>query len=781
MGIEIDQIFTASAKSSWHFLIENGQGCYVPAYQRPYSWDKDEIGRLYEDILHGIRQLMYRPDTVSFLGTLIAIHDTRYRTVQPIYQSEVAPRVMTIIDGQQRISTIIMSNIVLHNVINKISTNFKSKNESHFCWIAEQCTQTLADLRNTYLIDRASGDGNYRYYPRIIRSYSDVWSRRRGQARYESPIARLIWEYIEFSEDGNVSQFKYNPIDVNGNIIPAYKMITNSFHFIQKEINKICNSNPNQYDFPNILTATQDENLINAIWGFDIPEEVKHYVAEQNNDKNYNNFCHLLRLIIFALYLNHRIAITVVNARNEDDAFDMFEALNTTGEPLTAFETFKPKVIEAETLKEYEHSPSYTWISQIKEYLDRFKKADEKQKATSEMFVPFALAETGWKLQKKLNDQRRYLRDEFDFISKLNDIEKNRSFVRSLASLASFMRYGWNAEGDYAFQNDPLSIYDEEALVGFEALRSKTFNHSIVIGPLSRFYEQAFTASTSQDRVKKVDEFIYAIKATIAFSVLWRGAMGGTKNIESHYRDIMRSGINIGEINIPPFARRPERSSGSLSLSNYKQALRTILEHRGKVQTKDNWVQRVSSIGIYQHSSILARFLLYCATDDAVPDRIQSGLIKRGRSGYNPMLTLGQWRNQDYFTIEHIAPKSQSTGWDSRIYEEAHIVDTLGNLTLLPLEANNIIGNKSWEHKKLMYKLLSSETNAEFDQTKEQLGSVGLSISKTADQIFKNAKYLGICKSVALFDNPWSIDIINKRTNRLAELAWDRISPWLFS
>jgi len=35
-------------------------------------------------------------------------------TVKPVYQSEVAQRVMTLIDGQQRISTSVMMNIVLH-------------------------------------------------------------------------------------------------------------------------------------------------------------------------------------------------------------------------------------------------------------------------------------------------------------------------------------------------------------------------------------------------------------------------------------------------------------------------------------------------------------------------------------------------------------------------------------------------------------------------------------------------------------------------------------------
>ena len=446
MPTDIESIFSATAKSTWYFLIENGQGCYIPAYQRPYAWDRDNISRLFEDVLYGIQQIVNRPNTIRFLGTIIAIHDTHYRTVDPIYRTEVAPRVMTIIDGQQRICTAIMSNIALHDCIRRVAARFESRTEPHLFWIREECTQLSADLRNTYMIDRASGDGNYRYYPRVIRAYLDTWSRRQAQAKYESPIAKLIWKYIDFAEAGNRAKFKFKPIDRFGNLIPRDRMVYDAFGFVQREIPKICGSNPDHYRFPDLITATQETDFAEGIWGFPLPDHVKTFIAENSTDSSYNQFCYLLRLIIFARYLNHRVAITIVTASNEDDAFDMFEALNTTGEPLTAMETFKPKVIERETIDRYQHSPSYEYISQIEGYLDRYRKADGKQRATSEMLVPFALAETGHKLQKKLNVQRRYLRDEFDKLSTRDDIGKNRDFVRSVAQIATFMRYGWDVE-----------------------------------------------------------------------------------------------------------------------------------------------------------------------------------------------------------------------------------------------------------------------------------------------------------------------------------------------
>ena len=777
MTAEIDKIFTATAKSTWHFLQENGQGCYIPAYQRQYAWDRDNISRLFEDVIHGVCQLANRPNTISFLGTIIAIHDTKYRTVSPIFRTEVAPRVMTIIDGQQRICTVVMTNIAVHDYIRRAVKRFDSRTEPHFSWIKEECSQLLAELRNTYLIDRNSGDDNYRYYPRVIRAYDDAWSRRRGQARYDSYAAKIIWEYIDFTESGNVTEFRFNPVDSAGNLIDQHKSIYDAFQFIYRQIRRICRSNPDPYDFPDLATATQNPDFSEGIWGVELSLDVKAYIEEQADDTHYVDFCRLLRAIIFIRYFNHRVAITVVDAGSEDDAFDMFEALNTTGEPLTAFETFKPKVIEFEGLSRYAQSPSYKWIEETQEYLFQFRKADDRQRVTSEMLVPFALAETGWKLQKKLSDQRRYLRDEFDKLTALGNESKNRAFVRSISIVASFMRNGWNVQRGTKPCFDPLIVEDEEALVGFEAL--KGLKHSITIAPLSRFHEFAVDSS-GPEQIRRTKQFIEAIKATVAFSVLWRSAKGGTRNIDSHYRDIMK-GVEIAGETIRAMARRPNGKSGTLSLANYKKALRLILKHKGNVVTKEQWVKLVSNTGVYQHSSVLARFLLFCASDDAVLDKTEKGLIKRGRRGLCPILTYDQWVNATYFTVEHIAPQSRSDGWETAIYEDSKTVDTLGNLTLLPKEINKVISNRSWEHKRLMYHLLSAESQEEFDTISEGLAAAGLRISNKADDVLENAKFLGMCKSVSEYNDAWSVGIIEKRTKRTAELAWERINSWLFS
>ena len=724
----IEDIFTVHAQSAGEFMSVEGQGCYIPAYQRPYSWNEKNILRFFEDALRGISQITSQPKTISFIGTIIAIHDTKYQTVKPIYRPAVAPRVVTIIDGQQRICTIAMSNIVLHDCIRRTARQFKGKTEKHLSWIYEKCDQILDKLQDTYLIERESGDDNYRYYPRIIRAYSDAWSYRQGQAKYKSPVAKLIWEYIQFTKSETNSQFNLN-LGTND----YYKAVDNAFSIIQKQVERICQLDPpDGYDFPNLVKSTQKHESFGGSWDFSLPNEVEKYVLEASNDQYYEHFCHLLRFLIFTRYLNRRMAVTVVIADNENDAFDMFEALNTTGEPLTAFETFKPKVIEREELSKYKETESYKWMTKIEEYLN--KKVNKRQQVSSNMLIHFALFETGLKIEKTLTHQRRYLHDEFDKWSKRNNIEANRSFVRSLARVASFLESMWDVEKGQKPDFASLNIDNEEALVGFEFLRG--FKHSITVAPLARFYQQILDAEQEADRIKKTEDFVAAIKATVAFSALWRGAKGGTQNIDSYYRDIMRSGMHFDNESVPPLARCPNGRSGVVSIDNYKKALQLVLRYKGKIQNKEDWRKQASTTAIYQHSKVLTRFLIFCASDNTMPDDEEKGLVKKGRHKVNPLLTLNRWNDKAYFTIEHVAPQSRENGWEKSIYKsiysDSKTAHTLGNLILLPKEVNEIIGNRSWEHKKLMYSLLSAQTEDEFKDRQKDLAAVGLNLSKRA-------------------------------------------------
>ena len=446
MITDIDKIFSANATSIWRFLVETGQGCYIPPHQRPYAWTRQDISRLFEDVARGIQQIVHRSDTMNFVGTIIAIHDTNVGSGHPSPPGVPPSKVMTIVDGQQRICTVLMFNIALHDLIRRKMVQFKSREEPHLRSLIATSDQLLTDLKKTYSIDTQWGDEHHRYYPEVIRAYSDTWSHNAEEATYESPIAKLIWGYLLFCEVGTVTQFTFDSAGENGDWLDSHKTLSEAFQVIQNQVEDLGSSSKNGTDFPNLGTAFNQSDLLEHICGESIDEKLKTYVGEGDEDSDFDDVSSLLRLVVFARYLNHRVAVTIVTAKNENDAGDMFESLNTTGEQLTAFETFTPRVIQGETLEKYEGSPSYKRIVEIESYLSRFGSGKGKARATSEMLIAFALAETGYKLGSNLDDQRRYLRREYNDPAKLDDVAYRRAFVRAMAGVSAFMNYAWNYE-----------------------------------------------------------------------------------------------------------------------------------------------------------------------------------------------------------------------------------------------------------------------------------------------------------------------------------------------
>ena len=63
--MEIDEVFDADPISIERLLREPGQGFYIPAYQRSYSWDRVHILRLFDDIGYGVSKLLNSSDAIT--------------------------------------------------------------------------------------------------------------------------------------------------------------------------------------------------------------------------------------------------------------------------------------------------------------------------------------------------------------------------------------------------------------------------------------------------------------------------------------------------------------------------------------------------------------------------------------------------------------------------------------------------------------------------------------------------------------------------------------------
>ena len=85
------------------FLSSPDTRFIIPVYQRNYDWKKQQCRQLIEDICAVGAD---RRRDAHFIGSIVYIHDDVY--------SSSGIRDLTIIDGQQRITTITLIYLVLH-------------------------------------------------------------------------------------------------------------------------------------------------------------------------------------------------------------------------------------------------------------------------------------------------------------------------------------------------------------------------------------------------------------------------------------------------------------------------------------------------------------------------------------------------------------------------------------------------------------------------------------------------------------------------------------------
>jgi hypothetical protein len=762
--LDIEQVFRASSRTIFDVLTEAG-GCLIPAYQRPYSWDSSNVTRLLEDATLGLSSLANEPNAVRFLGSIIAVNE-------PPPRPAGWPRtLLSIIDGQQRLCTLVIFNILIHSKLAEIIRTLEDSENEVVMKMSEEVSVFLDELSKTYAFEYRRDGSVHRFYPRIIRSIDDNWSRDPSEARYVSPISRFTWAYVQHTYGSETGlSFVYRARDDAGDLIGGHEAISVVISSLSDELDKLANSAHETFKLPDTLTLRTNQTYVRELWQEQPPEDLGNFLeGADEEDEELQAVQKMLRLTALARFVNFRMAATIVEASAEDYAFDMFESLNTTGQPLTAFETFKPKVVEQEGA-DYVTSPSRRSIKIVEEYLDRFKKADERQVATSTLLIPFALAEDGHKLEKHLSYQRRYLRDKYH---SAGSRVRRRQFVKSLASVTSFVASAWRPlrRQDPQLLPDP-AYRDDEAEFCFEALRKS--NHEITIAPLSRFYA-AFQDAELDNKENAAHEFFGAVKAVTAFSMIWRAAFGNTANIDNAYREVMAEGVG----GAPPLCRRPE---GATSTAPTVENLRTALCAKLAAARidRDRWIRDASQAAIYKTGQGVTRFLLLAAAHDTVPDPTNPGFLTSGRRGSLPLMSRSSWNDAIMNSVEHVAPDARnSAGWPDDLYEDLRTVQSLGNFILMPSLENRVLGNKPWSHKRILYQIFGASTAQEARVAIANGRSVGFESSRTVRDLVEQSSVLPMCASVKNYSGPWDKDFVNRRSSHLAERAWDQIYQWL--
>lgn len=768
-----ENLFMAKAENLSKTMGNHGgmAGFMVPEYQRTYDWETDKIQRLLEDCLAGFDNCWHTREAASytFLGTIILVNERHSK--EPSFDGAS----LAIVDGQQRLTTLSILCCVLVEALLRHQDEIhldgvRSLREPTRQWLKREIHFHMIALSDC-VIGRLRERGRDYPFPRVVRR-NDTRASNAMNAEYRSVVGKFLKEFAQFF-DGEQQTFEPRREPDSAEASRFFR----SYDFIKDQIElAICRVNEGASRF----ALDYDREGRQAFEGRGVKRLFEKLDTDQSAaDRavsevgNAPPVAPLVRLIAFASYVTKCVILTRVETDDVNCAFDIFDSLNTTGEPLTAIETFRPRVIQFEDrMTGYGGSDCEYSLSRLATHLDQvFVTASARQRAVKELLVSFALYMDGHRLGFPLNAQRTYLRNAFDgYGSSDAGIAQRRRFVGTIADIAEFRDRYWRIENIRSLDSDhtPYAVGKIKLCFSFvSAMRT-----SLALPLLARYWLE-----WRDDRIPE-SEFQDAAKAVTAFIVLRRTLTGGTANIDAEFRRLMRDVPSVGG---RPFACGKDWSNPLPTVAELKRELTgRYLRRQYEASDRDAWVERASSVEVARRSQPLCRFLLLAASHNAMQSSIAGLLTRDDVVGGEQLdyLNFTSWESPLYATLEHVAPDSDSRGaWDSTIYTDGSR-HTLGNLVLLPDKENASIGNAEWGKKKLYYRALAAATMSERRSAIEAAQAQGLSFGRRATEVLRNNEQLRMLEGIHTVDE-WNREFIENRTRRLLGLVWDQLWPWL--
>jgi hypothetical protein len=767
---KIKDLFEAEASSPTEtaMLYNGAVGFRIPDYQREYDWSEDNIKRLIYDCLNGFHRLATSPnaDAFTFLGTLILVEEKTK-------EEDFAGTSVAIVDGQQRLTTLTLLACALYESLHRgiAKLGDAELDEGVRRWLESEVEDRLAELLECAVgLQKIKGRKTFPY-PRIVRSM-DERGRSAQTSEYRSPLGKFLESFGDFASE-EADEFVPPKL---GQKPDAIKLGAN-FKLIRELVAKI--NDADWYEDTECEQVSLDWIVRSGYKGlFDRLDDFYHDDGERNraldalikNPKAHD----IVRSLLFAAYFSRCVVLTRVTTSDESAAFDIFDALNTTGEPLTALETLKPRVIAYENAQGgYSGSASDTAFMRLREHIDdQFEETSKKQSETKDLVVSFALYIEGSKQPEHLAAQRNFLRTRYDkaTVSRQNA----QRFVEALADLAEFRRYYWTPSGIEELGHfHPLSDVGQVQLLMSFVRDMKT---KLALPILARYWNPDLKNAGSAD-------FLAALKAVTAFLVLRRAASGGTGGIDSDFRGVMAPSTGPGSSKKFGLSAGVDAAAPPLPIDDLKKAFRKLLSaSKQKVTDKDKWVGQVIDNPLYQQSRELVRFILLAAAHQALPDAANPGCWKKEGvklNAQNSFLNYETWQGELYESVEHVAPESeQKTGWDEDIYKNTILRHSLGNLVLLPKKENGAIGNNAWTQKRIFYRALTEPTAEKQHERVEEAAASGVRFSNYTKELLQSGQRLPLLDPLRDVEK-WDRSIIEARGRNTASLAWDYFWPWL--
>ena len=766
--IDLYEAYNSKGDSLRDLFGETGEGFFVPLFQRKYTWEEDNINQLFDDVIQGIIELSDTKgdNAATFLGSVIltTLTNKKNTVVKGEERAELSS-VQLVIDGQQRISTFALIAIQLWMRLKTLKEGLSDK--PPYLDLKNCCDDLIEKLLMIYASKCRHG-ANPLYKPKIIRAEEDHWTYDGDDCCYGSSVACYTAAFIR-SKD---LKFAYDSVDaVKG------ARVRGNVDLINQWLDQICDAHISgtqlNDQFP-IGKQIATERMQKYILGFS-DKQIKAIVEKSETNKNEIDYSAVAIYHVFLVvyYLLNRCGVNRLQPTREEWGFDMFQALNSTGTPLTAMETFLPQVMQAEEKagKDWTKTESQEYMDEIDKLFVATESNEQKNRRTNELLGTFALCYEGNKLGNKFSAQRKWLARRYE--TDLPTIDEKRTFLKNLSHAAHFYFAGWYMEEDASKPHHILGLEDhkEGELTALLVQFLKNANSKLSAPILTRFYSQI-----EKDKSATLDEFAEATKACAAFFTLWRSAKS-TSGLDEIYRRYFKGS------NAPVVVDKHSWESHPLPIASkdLKQYFMGVLKQQD-LDDKNKWIEASERFLLYSELKSICRFVLFIASHDRVADSSKPGLTVPGTKGVCSLLKLSKWSAKDYKTLEHIAPQTPPNNhkWDKNIYLDQK-VHHIGNLMLLPMDVNKIVDNKNWETKYLHYSHTGVREKAKIEQLSGEAKKKGIILSKKAVNTLSKTEYSCSVEPILTVGptGPWDAQIIDKRTQQIKEIAWETLISWL--
>jgi hypothetical protein len=729
-----------------------------------------------EDIFCGVEELIQEGVNHHFLGTMIIAPQNEPDGIRYDDRRARPTRIDVIIDGQQRISSIILLACALYEKIS-VATNRllrRRSNTTDFSLIANDLAKDnyLKNLKKFFSYTLNSGAANPPEKPKIIRCEIDQWTLSGNvNDNYNSDLSFFLAQFIQSLHNGDTKL----PTPVAGTRVSTnYKAINSILKRVELAHTLTESHIPSFPHASQILRWSMSESsnrnektpMWDNLWNYDL-SEYQNLIDSDPSDKygeiTQSHLCSLIQLLCFSYFLFDCCCLTSIEPKSEISGFDMFQSLNATGTPLTAVETFKPSVVGYLTSNNinFEQSETNSNYKKVEQLLKPQLSASVKNKLTNEFLTTFATTYTGEKLQKKFSKQLKWLNTKY---SQNMTFEQREEFIRRMADLATYwlevIDYQWSTSNSVLPRINDCA---EAELATLCVLYLRDAGHTMAHSVLSRFYSQLIRGAESSK-----NEFIEACKAVVAFFTLWRSAYS-TSGLDDVYRDLLSEFMSW------------EKGNSDLKAERLKHYLLDKLNQKGCVN-RQAWRKRAEIYLTYENVREVCKFVLFISSHDTDTSPF-AGLMEPARTGTSPYLTPRAWESDDLNSIEHIAPQKPEPGhdWDQGIYNEGR-VERIGNLTLLPLDINISAANRSWRAKWIYYRHLAETNQTVLNELRNQAVTLGVNLADPTIERLQRSSYMHHMKPITTLNatqNNWNSRIIEARTKRICAIVWKRLYPWL--